>query len=88
MRTAKYVSASDASPNLSATCTNRYAQHRYMAGYKCNVTGSTSSKKVATAQVAKYCEDNNDGCVKGAKQMIAFNRKISRSRNLVHIIND
>jgi len=59
-----------------------------MAGYKCNVTGSTSSKKVATAQVAKYCEDNNDGCVKGAKQMIAFNRKISRSRNLVHIIND
>lgn len=49
---------------------------RYMAGYKCNVTGSTSSKKVAPAQVAAYCEDDSTECVKGAKQMIAFNRTI------------
>ena len=47
-----------------------------MAGYKCNVTGSTSSKKVATAQVAVHCEDDATKCVKGAKQMIAFNRTI------------
>lgn len=47
-----------------------------MAGYKCNVTGSTSSKKVAPAQVAAYCEDDSIKCVKGAKQMVAFNRKI------------
>jgi hypothetical protein len=48
-----------------------------MAGYKCNVTGSTSTKKVAPAQVAVYCEDDATKCVKGAKQMIAFNRMIS-----------
>ncbi|CAI7630450.1 unnamed protein product [Penicillium crustosum] len=47
----------------------------YMAGYKCNVTGSTSSKKVAPAQVAVYCEDDSTKCVKGAKQMVAFNQK-------------
>jgi hypothetical protein len=46
-----------------------------MAGYKCNVTGSTSSKKVAAAQVATYCADDTSKCVKGAKQMIAFNRE-------------
>lgn len=45
-----------------------------MAGYKCNVTGSTSTKKIGTAQIAKYCEDDASKCVKGAKQMIAFNR--------------
>ena len=50
-----------------------------MAGYKCNVTGSTSTKKVAPAQVAAYCEDDSTKCVQGAKQMIAFNRKISES---------
>jgi hypothetical protein len=48
-----------------------------MAGYKCNVTGSTSTKKVAPAQVAVHCEDDETKCVKGAKQMIAFNRMIS-----------
>ena len=52
---------------------------RYMAGYKCNVTGSTSSKQVAPAQVAAYCEGDSTKCVKGAKQMIAFNRKIFES---------
>ncbi|KAH3296412.1 hypothetical protein KXW74_008633 [Aspergillus fumigatus] len=47
----------------------------YMAGYKCNVTGSTSSKKVAPAQVPVYCADDSSKCVKGAKQMIAFNQQ-------------
>lgn len=46
-----------------------------MAGYKCNVTGSTSSRKVAAAQVPAYCADDTGKCVKGAKQMIAFNRE-------------
>ncbi|KAJ5791835.1 CAZyme family AA14 [Penicillium psychrosexuale] len=48
---------------------------KYMAGYKCNVTGSTSSKQVAPAQVAAYCGDDSTKCVKGAKQMIAFNQQ-------------
>ncbi|CAI7579791.1 unnamed protein product [Penicillium pancosmium] len=47
----------------------------YMAGYKCNVTQSTSSKKVAPAQIAKYCDDDTTKCVKGSKQMIAFNQQ-------------
>jgi hypothetical protein len=51
-----------------------------MAGYKCNVTESTSSKKIAPAQIARYCEDDTTNCVKGAKQMIAFNRKKNDSR--------
>jgi hypothetical protein len=51
-----------------------------MAGYKCNVTESTSSKKVAPAQIAKYCDDETTKCVKGAKQMIAFNRKKNDSK--------
>jgi hypothetical protein len=46
-----------------------------MAGYKCNVTGSTSSRKVAPAKVPVYCADDSSKCVKGAKQMIAFNRE-------------
>lgn len=56
-----------------------------MAGYKCNVTGSTSTKKVAPAQVAVHCENDATKCVKGAKQMIAFNRMIFR--NLVSLFH-
>ncbi|CAG7940053.1 unnamed protein product [Penicillium salamii] len=51
----------------------------YMAGYKCNVTGSSSTKKIASAKAATYCEDDTTKCVAGAKQMIAFNRMKSRS---------
>jgi hypothetical protein len=54
-----------------------------MAGYKCNVTGSTSSKKVAAAKVPVYCADDATKCVKGAKQMIAFNRESAFLRRYI-----
>lgn len=48
---------------------------RYMQGFKCNVTGSTSTKTLAPAQVPVYCGDDSSKCVQGAKQMLAFNRE-------------
>ncbi|KAL3481069.1 hypothetical protein BJX99DRAFT_254047 [Aspergillus californicus] len=47
----------------------------YMAGYKCNVTGATSTKQVAPAQPPLYCEDDEPQCVSGAKQIIAWNQQ-------------
>ncbi|PLB51504.1 hypothetical protein P170DRAFT_443704 [Aspergillus steynii IBT 23096] len=47
----------------------------YMQGFKCNVTGSKSSKKVGSAQPPIYCADDASKCAKGAKQMIAWNQK-------------
>ncbi|KAL5334287.1 hypothetical protein BJX70DRAFT_402739 [Aspergillus crustosus] len=47
----------------------------YMAGYKCNVTGSTSIKQLAPAQPPVYCEDDATRCVSGAKQIIAWNQR-------------
>lgn len=46
-----------------------------MQGFKCNVTGSTSTKTLAPAQVPVYCGDDSSKCVQGAKQMLAFNRE-------------
>lgn len=48
----------------------------YMAGFKCNVTGATSTAPVAPAKPAFYCADGTTTCVTGAKQMIAFNRTL------------
>ncbi|KAL1979653.1 hypothetical protein VTN96DRAFT_5398 [Rasamsonia emersonii] len=47
----------------------------YMQGFKCNVTGSTSTKTLAPAQVPVYCGDDSSKCVQGAKQMLAFNQQ-------------
>ena len=43
----------------------------YMAGYRCNVTGSTSTRRVGRAQTPVFCRDDPSQCVKGAKSMIA-----------------
>jgi hypothetical protein len=48
---------------------------RYMQGFKCSVTGSTSAKTVAPAKPPIYCGDGKNKCVTGAKQMIAWNRQ-------------
>ncbi|PYI18883.1 hypothetical protein BO99DRAFT_385548 [Aspergillus violaceofuscus CBS 115571] len=47
----------------------------YMHGFKCTVTGASSTKTVAAAQAPVYCGDDSSKCVKGAKQMIAWNQK-------------
>ena len=47
----------------------------YMQNFRCHVTGSTSTKKVAAAKPPVYCADDQSKCQAGAKQMIAWNRK-------------
>ncbi|OXA37882.1 uncharacterized protein LOC118433424 isoform X2 [Folsomia candida] len=42
----------------------------YMQGFKCKVTGSTSTRRLAPAQPPRYCPNFNE-CTRGAKQMIA-----------------
>jgi hypothetical protein len=45
-----------------------------MAGSKCMVTNATSTTPLAKAQPPVYCADDASKCVKGAKQMIAWNQ--------------
>lgn len=46
----------------------------YHTGYKCNVTGATSTVPVAQAQAPVWCEDDTTKCVQGAKQMLYWNQ--------------
>ena len=48
--------------------------NEYMAGYKCNVTGATSTVPVRTAQPPVYCADDPSKCQAGPKQMIIWNQ--------------
>jgi len=47
----------------------------YMTGWKCKVTGATSTTPVAAAQPPVWCEDDQSKCVKGSKQMIYWNQQ-------------
>ena len=47
----------------------------YMQGFKCNVTGATSTVPLAVAKAPVMCEEDESKCVKGARQMIAWNRE-------------
>ncbi|TMW59784.1 hypothetical protein Poli38472_004853 [Pythium oligandrum] len=47
----------------------------YMAGYRCTVTGAATGYKLAQAKPPVYCADDKSKCVKGAKQMIAWNQQ-------------
>lgn len=47
-----------------------------MANYKCHVTGSSSSRQLAPAKPPAYCANDQSKCVAGAKQMVAWNRKL------------
>ncbi|QKX59718.1 uncharacterized protein TRUGW13939_06860 [Talaromyces rugulosus] len=58
----------------------------YMAGYKCKVTGSSSTKQLAQAQVPKYCANDTSECVGGAKQILVMNQ--ADGNNVVAPDND
>lgn len=47
----------------------------YMQNFRCEVTGSTSTKKLAPAKPPVYCIEDQNKCQSGAKQMIAWHRK-------------
>jgi len=44
----------------------------YMQGFKCRVTGSNSNRRLARAQVPRYCANFPQNCVSGAKQMLVY----------------
>jgi len=44
----------------------------YMQGFKCRVTGSSSNRRLATAQRPRYCANFPQNCVQGAKQMMVY----------------
>ncbi|KAH8821320.1 hypothetical protein F5884DRAFT_840582 [Xylogone sp. PMI_703] len=54
----------------------------YMGGYKCKVTGSTSTKKVGTAKPPTYCANDASKCQKGPKQMIVWNQLEANNVNV------
>jgi len=45
-----------------------------MQGFKCQVSGATSTTPLAKAQQPAQCEDEISTCVTGAKQMIVWNQ--------------
>lgn len=47
----------------------------YMQGFKCKVTGATSTIPVAPGKPPTWCEGNSTACTQGAKQMIYFNQQ-------------
>lgn len=47
----------------------------YMQNHRCKVTGSTSTKKLGTPKPPVWCRDDPAKCVRGPKQMMAWNRK-------------
>jgi len=44
----------------------------YMQPYKCRVTGSNSNRRLARAQVPRFCKGFPQNCVQGAKQMMVY----------------
>lgn len=45
-----------------------------MQPYKCTVKDASSTIPLAKAQAPVYCADDKSKCVKGAKQMLAYNQ--------------
>lgn len=54
----------------------------YMQGFKCNVTGSTSTIPLATPKPPVWCEGAPNKCVKGAKQLIGWHQKTGNNINV------
>jgi hypothetical protein len=46
----------------------------YMQGFKCMVTGATSTTPLGKAQPPAYCDGEPSKCVSGPKQMIVWNQ--------------
>ena len=54
----------------------------YMQGYRCNVTGSTSTIPLATPKPPVWCEDAPNKCIKGAKQLMSWHQKSGNNMNV------
>ena len=49
----------------------------YMQNHRCKVTGASSDKQLAPAKAPAWCAEDSSKCIKGAKQMLAWNREYS-----------
>lgn len=49
--------------------------NQFMAGYKCKVTGATSTTPVAKPKPAVWCQDDQSSCTQGAKQIMIWNQQ-------------
>ncbi|KAF2873919.1 hypothetical protein BDV95DRAFT_489724 [Massariosphaeria phaeospora] len=57
----------------------------YMQGFKCKVTQAQhSAAPLAKAQPPVFCEDDQSKCVKGAKQMLAWQQKTGNNIETEH----
>jgi len=79
-RIATYQVPADLPPCPADGCTCAYGwvpkgcgePNVYMQPFRCRVTGSNSNRRLATAQAPRYCANNPNDCVRGAKQMLIF----------------
>ncbi|KAG2068216.1 hypothetical protein BDR04DRAFT_1025185 [Suillus decipiens] len=46
----------------------------YMQGFKCMVTGATSTTPIATPKPPVWCQEDQSTCTKGAKQILIWNQ--------------
>ncbi|KAG2123093.1 hypothetical protein DEU56DRAFT_974448 [Suillus clintonianus] len=46
----------------------------YMQGFKCMVTGATSTTPIATPKPPVWCEEDQSTCTQGAKQILIWNQ--------------
>lgn len=49
----------------------------YMQGFSCKVTDVVSDRRLAEAKPPVPCKHDRRKCVKGAKQIIAWHRKLT-----------
>ncbi|KAL4066486.1 hypothetical protein V8B97DRAFT_1027757 [Scleroderma yunnanense] len=47
----------------------------YMEGFKCTVTNAKSTTPVGTPKAPVWCEDNQNNCVQGPKQIMIWNQQ-------------
>ena len=57
-----------------------------MQGFKCMVTGATSTTSIATAKAPVWCEEDQSTCTQGAKQILIWNQ--AEGNNIVVSGND
>jgi hypothetical protein len=57
-----------------------------MQGFKCMVTGATSTTPIATAKAPVWCEEDQSTCTQGAKQILIWNQ--AEGNNIVVSGND
>ncbi|KAG6811037.1 hypothetical protein H0H92_009268 [Tricholoma furcatifolium] len=72
--TGKYLHMPSSCPVLNVSNARCGQPNMYHQGFKCKVTGATSTAPVAAAKPPVWCEGDSSKCTQGAKQMIYWNQ--------------